>query len=976
MGETSRIQIGIPTPQDFVPLEREIDQVPVTALLTKWSQKKPDKLALVSQGRTYSYGELNSNVNKLANGLLQVLGEKEEPVGILLGKDSSAIISLLATLKAGKFYGGLDPENPTTFLRTICDDLEPRAILTDHEHIHIANEIAKKGTHVLNVEDWASDSPVGEPEIKISLNLKAGVYFTSGSTGKSKGVMVDHKGLWHRTYSSIMSLKYSGSDRTCLPFPIGFGWSTTPLFGTLVTGGALFQYDYNEKSILDVADWLVKQGITNAPMPATFFRQFISLLPDTFGSGFPDMRFIFVGGDFLHYDDLKSWEGRFSTNCTLCYGFSSTEAGPITRSYYRPNMRITDNRLTFGMPAPGVEIFISDKLGNLVSPGITGEIVIRSGGVMNGYWKRDSLNRSIFLDDPAYPGDKLLLTGDMGRKDDQNTLEFLGRKDSQVKIRGYRVDISNISMVINNLSIINDAVVVPYKRKNGEIRLAAYLILKQNNKSSTQQIRKLLASELPSFMIPTYFCVLDELPRNAHGKINTYKLPKPIGERPALETEYVPPNTELQNQITAIWRKILELDEVGVNDNFFELGGDSLMVLEMTLDVEKVFSRSVPQSFFKTPTVSHLAELLTDDTREGKESDQFVLESFRKNSESQDDQYARYSKKRKWLSREYSLKDLDLLLDMIVGHYLVRKPYLEAQEWALKWSQNRRVQRILYQRRAVLFSRWLTLLELEQPHSSDIFGMSIFANLWNRMPRPWKNNRDPKKEMQKYLQSRYPYWRTLGEMIEAVPYGELSEQFPMRGLENLMSAYQKGRGVILVSFHGMPRASGFIPLQRVLRIDDIPTISYLIPIRQSRYQGKRDQMSASTAATLNAEIAMFGQRRLLDGGLIHFVSDRSDTMGRTYKVDIGNRIYEVKGGFAELALNTGASVIPFVRYYLPEGRVQMEFNAPLDLGEGERYERVEGMVREYGAFIERSRKAHPEAMSWNWLKGYLALSIR
>jgi acyl carrier protein len=708
--------------------------------------------------------------------------------------------------------------------------------------------------------------------------------------------------------------------------------------------------------------------------PIGLFRNILKAIDE--GKPLNNVRIIILGGDDLFKQDINQYRNRFNTGTELFYRLAGSETMLMREYKINPSMNFSTEKIPVGFSVPDKELILLDDHGNIVADNLVGEIAIRSRYLALGYWRNPELTTRKFLPDPKERHKRIYLTGDIGRINESGQLEFLGRKDHMVKIRGFSVQLEIIDRVLQSVKGMQDAVVAVRDNNTKGKYLVAYLVPEKGIKIPEKTIRDAISKKLPSYMNPSIYVWMDHLPRTATGKVDRNNLPVPSGTRPNLETAYKPAGTDIEKNIESIWRKILELDEVGVNDNFFELGGDSLMVLEMTLDVEKVFSRSVPQSFFKTPTVSHLAELLTDDTREGKESDQFVLESFRKNSESQDDQYARYSKKRKWLSREYSLKDLDLLLDMIVGHYLVRKPYLEAQEWALKWSQNRRVQRILYQRRAVLFSRWLTLLELEQPHSSDIFGMSIFANLWNRMPRPWKNNRDPKKEMQKYLQSRYPYWRTLGEMIEAVPYGELSEQFPMRGLENLMSAYQKGRGVILVSFHGMPRASGFIPLQRVLRIDDIPTISYLIPIRQSRYQGKRDQMSASTAATLNAEIAMFGQRRLLDGGLIHFVSDRSDTMGRTYKVDIGNRIYEVKGGFAELALNTGASVIPFVRYYLPEGRVQMEFNAPLDLGEGERYERVEGMVREYGAFIERSRKAHPEAMSWNWLKGYLALSIR
>lgn len=243
--------------------------------------------------------------------------------------------------------------------------------------------------------------------------------------------------------------------------------------------------------------------------------------------------------------------------------------------------------------------------------------------------------------------------------------------------------------------------------------------------------------------------------------------------------------------------------------------------------------------------------------------------------------------------------------------------------------------------------------------------MSMLTNMLYGLPADAhrKVNRGG-HSVEAYKNSPFAYWQTLGEILDALPVGEASEQFPIRGTEHLMRAYEEGHGVVLLSFHGFPVVGGSIPLKRLLGLKDIPTISFLVPRRGTPYPNRHDQVPAEEASALNARVALLGQKTLQQGGMVHFVSDWSDAQGRRYQVSVAGRLRHIKAGFAELALNTGATIIPQIRRCLEDGRIQMEFGAPLDPGGGDRSLRVEALIYQYAAFIERSWAAYPEAMRW------------
>jgi len=537
-----------------------------------------------------------------------------------------------------------------------------------------------------------------------------------------------------------------------------------------------------------------------------------------------------------------------------------------------------------------------------------------------------------------------------------------------VKIRGFRVQLEAVELALQSQPDVEDAAVIDVSSKAGDRRLVAYVCMRQGSRMSTSDLRTQLGSRLPSYAIPTVIVQLDALPRTPTGKIARQKLPPPSARRPSLEQAYVAPRTPMESEIASIWARILELDEVGIEDDFFELGGDSLSVLDMTLAVEQALGKAIPAAFLSRPTIASLSALLTGADSPAVSEDLFSG-GRRERTPRRWSAGLRHRITADKLGRltdlAYLGEKIDWLMDLVLTRHIVRLPYDQARQWALGWSRDLNVRRLLYGRRLALFRRWVGSLEDCPAVPSELFGSHLLTNVLYTLPGEARRKAgDAAHTVEAYRKTPFPFWQTLGDVLEALPAGKPSEQFPITGFEHLMRAHEGGRGVILLSFHGFPVAGGLIPLKRLLAIEELRTISFQVPRRGTQYAGRRDAIPAQEAARLNARVALFGQEALRQGKIINFASDWSDPSGRQYHITVAGRQFDVKAGFAELALNTGAAVIPYLRRCLDDGRIRLELGSPFEEPRGDRSEKIESLLEQYGEFVEKSYATYPEAMRW------------
>lgn len=941
----------------------------------------PDHLAVVSPGEQISYAELDRLSDQIAAEVIKCGLQHESLVAIFIEQSVLAIAALLGVLKSGSGYLLLSPATPRERLSKYWEDAGRPVLLINQRNLAAARQLAQPD-EMINLEEIRTQGAIeGLPSPPISPKDMAAVFYTSGSVGELKGVIWTHEMILHTASLNQHSYGIVPEDHLAVLASYGYGASMTQSFAALLSGATLYFPETPHHDLRALGDWIVDNEVSVLGMPPlALLRQILNLLRGH--RPLQHLRMAVLGGEDLYREDIELFREILPPNAILAYRLAGSETMVMCENIIDSKAELPDGKIPVGYPIQDLElILVRDEEGELPDSDV-GEIIISSRYLSPGYWHKPELTARKFFQDPAFPGRRIYHTGDLGRFNKKGQLIYIGRRDNTVRIHGFGVQLEEIEQLIEKLPMIKQAVVNLSLDPSGK-RLVAYLVPQDGNPDPKLNLRDVLGSKLPRYMIPSQLVWLDSIPRTPTGKVNRHRLPAPEMKRPELKTPYQAPKTDLESQLVSIWKSLLDLDSVGVDDNFFDLGGDSLLVLELSLEMERLYEFSLPQSFFQDPTIAKLRELITvkPDSEEGNE--QFTIstpDEFQgSNRNGSEKKGALTVTIQKAFSQDLAQKVNRALRrgrDRIVGRRFASRDYNVAQEWAVNLSKSGLAQRLIYLNEEDLFSRWLDVVSPDKQQSLELFQLNILNNIYCSIPKVVRKEEKHRIDiLKKYLESSYPYYRSLGELFEYGDIDQITEQIPMLGLQYLHQAYQKGKGVILVSFHGTPRVYGMIPLEKVLGVDPIPTISYLIPIRQSGYQQQREQITETALSALSAEIALYGQKRLQEGKIVFFASDTGHTPGDAYPLTIAKRQYWIKHGFAEMALNTGAVVIPLARYCLPDGRIQMEFFPALESGGGDHQRQVRKLLTSYAKFIESRLAAHPEAINWRRMNNHLGRPV-
>jgi acyl carrier protein len=239
-------------------------------------------------------------------------------------------------------------------------------------------------------------------------------------------------------------------------------------------------------------------------------------------------------------------------------------------------------------------------------------VAVTSQYLPPGYWRDPALTAAVFP--PADDGrSRIYLTGDLGRLDEQGRLEHLGRLDDMVKIGGRRVELGCVELALLECDQVQEAVVVDRPTPAGDSRLVAYVVPAPGTPMDASRLRQALSAKLDAYMIPALFVEMEALPLLPLGKVNRQALPPPGSARPSLSTPFAAPRTPFEHILSAIWREVLGLDEVGVHDPFLELGGNSLQAMRIAARIQQELGVEVPQAeLYTAATVSTMAALVLD----------------------------------------------------------------------------------------------------------------------------------------------------------------------------------------------------------------------------------------------------------------------------------------------------------------------------------------------------------------------------
>ncbi len=324
---------------------------------------------------------------------------------------------------------------------------------------------------------------------------------------------------------------------------------------------------------------------------------------------------------------------RLAGRTCLCGGEALAEdlaerllavAGPVWNLYGPTETTIwsaaypltTDKRLPYlGRPIANTSLYI---VGEHFAPnpvGLIGELLIGGDGLARGYHERPALTAERFLPDPFGNGTRLYRTGDLARHRVDGVIEYIGRADHQVKIRGFRIELGEIEACLLAQDAIREAVVVPQQGPGGT-QLVAYLIAAGTEAAEAQslvalrdELKARLACDLPDYMIPAHWMLLERFPLTPNGKLDRKALPLPDANQ--LLRAYVAPQGALEQSVAQIWQEVLKLARVGRDDNFFELGGHSLLATQATARLQMEQGAAVPLDLlFRTPSLSEYAAQL------------------------------------------------------------------------------------------------------------------------------------------------------------------------------------------------------------------------------------------------------------------------------------------------------------------------------------------------------------------------------
>lgn len=582
-------------------------------------RRYPDRLAVKSQGRSFTYAILDETSNRIANAILNIRDSVEEPVVLLVRQGANLVAGIMAVLKSGKLYVPQDSAMPTSSIRRVLDDCCAPLILTDDQNTKLSAELAGSRS-VLNIDQIGRDVTASPPEVAVPPDRAAYIFYTSGSTGTPKGVVDNHRNVLHNIMRYTNNLEISSRDRLSLVQSCSFSGSVSSLFCALLNGAAIFPFNLRRTSAKEWAAWVNRERLTIFHSVPTIFQQLVLT-----GNSFPSLRIIRLEGDQATRKHVDLFQKQFNENCLLVNGLGTTETGIIRQFFINYNTQLKSAAVPIGYPIQDMEICLLDDNGQQVPDGGLGEITVTSRYLATGYWQNPELTERAFTHDANGSDLRTYRTGDMGILSEDGCLTYCGRKNFEIRLRGQRINIAAIENALTVIQGIEDAAVSTYNHNHGVEHLVAYIVAPDGPPPTVNFLRQRLSEEFPNHEIPTRYIVLSSLPLDPNGKIKRSALPAPGSERPHLDQEYVEPGTSSEKSLAGCFSDILGIEEIGINDNFYDLGGDSLKAVELAMLIEQRLTTEVrSEMFFERFTVADVCKSIG---RQEQSNDLIVLQA-------------------------------------------------------------------------------------------------------------------------------------------------------------------------------------------------------------------------------------------------------------------------------------------------------------------------------------------------------------
>ena len=583
----------------------DIPGVTVDQLVEEQARRTPHALAVATKDEQLTYQAMQARANAVALGIRQRGVRPGEHVAVCMERCVNLVPVLLGVMAAGCAYVPVDPNYPAKRRAFVFADSDVRLIMSDQalfgaeQDVEDARRWEKLRVEPADLLRTEADKAASVRDVDPSGT--AYLIYTSGSTGQPKGVCVGHHAAVNLLLAMAERSGLKAGESWLAVTTLAFDISFAELFVPLIAGACTWIAHRDDASdpvalaqLIDVANPRVLQATPS------MWRMLISAA----WKGKPDLTAI-TGGEAID-DKLARELGRKVGR--LCNVYGPTEA-----TVWATWQDILEHEaISIGAPLRNVELRILDENGTPVPPGVAGELYIGGSGLAKGYHKLEALTQQRFVQHKPSAGRSMRFyrTGDLVRASASGKIRWLARIDDQVKLRGYRIELDEVEAVMNAVPGVRQAVAAIKRFDENDERLMAYVVWESAPPSGwAAEMRNTLRRTLPEYMLPSAIVALDAVPLTDNGKVDRKALPI------ALPVETAKPGNvrgdAVFERVTAIWKEVLQIEEVGANDNFFDLGGHSMLLLSMQAKVESAFGIRVSRvEFFRNPTVTGLTTFL------------------------------------------------------------------------------------------------------------------------------------------------------------------------------------------------------------------------------------------------------------------------------------------------------------------------------------------------------------------------------
>ena len=491
----------------------------------------------------------------------------------------------------------------------MLEDTEPAAVIVDKKGFDALARLQTRVNLIL-IENLEGESEVN-PEASERDSDLAYLMYTSGSSGRPKGVLVEQPGIL-RLVCNPNYIEFSPQTRFLQLAPLSFDASTLEIWAPLLNGGLVVVLPNQSPALSEIAEAVEKFHVNTLWLTSGLFNALVDECPQAFRK----LPWLLAGGDVLSPRHVRKALDEMPEGGCIINGYGPTENTTFTCCYTIRKHDVVPSPVPIGPPISGTRVYIVDESLKQVPTGEAGEILIGGQGLARGYWNDPDLTAAKFIANPFSnePSSRLYRSGDLGRYDANGNVEFLGRLDLQLKIRGFRVEPSEIEATICGLDTVLSAAVIGSDSATGDKSLSCFYVPRAGANVTPGELESYLRTHLPAYMQPSEFIAIPELPLDANGKVNRRELwsrlergQKPRPSRPAAAAT-------LEDQLGEMLSNLLRIPAVDAEADFFEIGGHSLLAARFLAQIENKFGKRLPLTvMLQARTISVLAAIIRDE---------------------------------------------------------------------------------------------------------------------------------------------------------------------------------------------------------------------------------------------------------------------------------------------------------------------------------------------------------------------------